>query len=304
MPFQPVNFAGISPLGYSALRNMPQTIGQGMQVGMMPAQERRAAEKAALENALNKIRMQYLPQDFQSQIALRGAQAQKAQQESAQTKMLQDILQRRLGGQQQGGAPGVSGDEQAEQLFRHVLKLPSEYPSEKSAREVETARQKKEMESQYLTAPARTEHEEVISRAPQFIRGLQQLIDAPSPADIHIPFTNIRYRPAAYKQHESLVSDLGETFARLRGYPKGQAGQEKAISQLERASGETDFAYRKRLKKLFPEIARTVAESSRALNKPVPEWVNKILRDQQKSASQSLSSLNDAELRKIAFGGN
>jgi len=301
MPFQPINFAGIAPIGLPGVAGMPEQIAKGFELTQLPEK----ARAQIFANQLAKLKADEEPERFRMAQALMGAQAGSAQASAKERmnkiRMLQEYLSGGSGGQ--GGGAGAGGLQDA--MMRHYLGLPAETPQEKSEREIDVSRRKKEMESQYLTAPARTEHEEVISRAPQFIRGLQQLIDAPSPADIHIPFTGIRYRPATYKQHESLAQDLGETFARLRGYPKGQAGQEKAISQLERGTLETDDSYRKRLKKLFPEIAKTVMESSQALGKPVPEWVIKILSETggNNTEKKSLGSMNKDELMKIAYGG-
>jgi len=306
MAYNPSSFTGTASLpvmGSPGIASAPEQIAKGFNLSQMPEK----ARTAMLANALARMKNEQEPQRFKSEQDLRAAQMQKGSQDADKMRMVQEYLKNNAAAGNGVGDvnAGDANNDLMKSWVRKQLGMPEETPGEKQDRDLDTAEKKKQMESQYLTSPARSEHEQVMSRAPQFIRGLQQLIDNPSPADFHMPFTNVRYRPAAYKKHESNVNDLGETFARLRGYPQGQGGQEKAIGQLERATGETDFAYRERLKKLFPEIAMTTAEAARALNKPVPSWAQKILSEegQPKSKPQDISSLSNEELIKIVSGG-
>lgn len=123
MPFQPIPFAGITPIGRPALANLGASLAQGMQLGQLPSQLRRKAQSEDLANRLSQIRADYLPetlqsdiqlkqrqaqrqqallsampQELQSRLALQSAQAQKARQEAWQKEILGQFLAQQLGG--------------------------------------------------------------------------------------------------------------------------------------------------------------------------------------------------------------
>lgn len=70
MPFQPINFASIEPIGNPALRdlagNLMRSFAQGMQLRQMPEQMQRQAESEQLANQLKSLQVQQEPQRFQS----------------------------------------------------------------------------------------------------------------------------------------------------------------------------------------------------------------------------------------------
>ena len=102
MAFQPVNFANIQPLGYSG-------VGRGMRVGMAPFQEARKKKAQDLVNSLTQMKMQYMPEEYASQAALRKAQTQKAMQDAAEKKFLTDILMQMSSSQPNGESALSSG---------------------------------------------------------------------------------------------------------------------------------------------------------------------------------------------------
>jgi len=58
MAFQPVNFAGINPLGYSGVRNLPQSLAQGFQAAQLPVQARQKAQSELMSNLLKQAQIQ------------------------------------------------------------------------------------------------------------------------------------------------------------------------------------------------------------------------------------------------------
>lgn len=74
MPFQPVNFAGIAPLGNPAMRNFVDSLMKGYAAAKMPAQMGREAEAQELANAFARMRNQQEPQAFESKLASEAAQ--------------------------------------------------------------------------------------------------------------------------------------------------------------------------------------------------------------------------------------
>lgn len=102
MPFQPINFASIAPLGNPAMRDLIPTIIQGLQAGAMPAQLRRAAQTQQLANAMSQLKLQQEPQDFAANMkskdlanAFQGMLNQE-QPDKFSSAMASAVAQRRL----------------------------------------------------------------------------------------------------------------------------------------------------------------------------------------------------------------
>lgn len=69
MPFQPINFANITPIGAPGARNWIDSLMKGFQASQMPQQMRRQAQSEELLNALNNLKLQQEPQRFESQMS-------------------------------------------------------------------------------------------------------------------------------------------------------------------------------------------------------------------------------------------
>jgi len=67
MPFQPINYANIQPQGSPWLRNLFDNLASGYQIGQMPAQMERDAQKQRLLNAFQEMKNQEEPQRFSSE---------------------------------------------------------------------------------------------------------------------------------------------------------------------------------------------------------------------------------------------
>lgn len=81
MPFQPINFANIAPIGAPAARNFIESLVKGFQAAKMPQQMERQAQSEELLNALNNLKrqgaqleLQQAPQRFESQMSNEAVQ--------------------------------------------------------------------------------------------------------------------------------------------------------------------------------------------------------------------------------------
>jgi hypothetical protein len=231
MAFQPVNYAGIAPMGISG-------IGQGMKMGMMPFQEIRKAKSDQLANALNQLKLEYLPQEYQSQFALRAAQAQKAQQDAAKQKMLSEHLKKRL--------EGAGNDELGEILFRKLVGLPEETPSEKQRRELSTYKQKKQFE-QELSGGETTGFKTQKQVASQGIENTLPLLDELQGLDVPGQGAAYIFSPDKQAKYQSVVSGITDSLVGALGLPKSNESLKTVEKMIARQPRESDKAYRRRL---------------------------------------------------------
>jgi hypothetical protein len=76
MPFQPINFANITPIGLPGIASAPEQIAKGFNLSQLPEE----ARTRMLANAFSQMKNEQEPQRFKSEQALRSAQLQKALQ--------------------------------------------------------------------------------------------------------------------------------------------------------------------------------------------------------------------------------
>lgn len=74
MPFQPINFASIAPLGNPAARDFLAHLVQGYSAAKLPAQMDRAAQAQELANIFAQLKNEQAPQEFESKLANEAAQ--------------------------------------------------------------------------------------------------------------------------------------------------------------------------------------------------------------------------------------
>lgn len=107
MPFQPINFAGIQPIGRPWLRDLIPTLMQGYAASQMPAQMKRQAQQEQLANAMQQLKLQQEPQTFQADIAgknlsnafqgmLNQEQPQKFSSEQARQALLNKLTNNQI----------------------------------------------------------------------------------------------------------------------------------------------------------------------------------------------------------------
>lgn len=204
MPFQPINFANIDPIGLPSLSAFGEGFGKGVK-------NQREEEQAALVNAINQMKLKYMPQEFESQRSLRVAQAQKAQEEAAKQKMLSDILRQHMqgGNQDDYGVPVAQNQrsELREALFRKLAGLPEELPGEKQSRELSTFKQKEEWKKDLekrtgdvLTGQSKSKLQDTVAALDRVIPDLKELIKiTPGKLDIS--------GRAAWNRKQGLIAD-------------------------------------------------------------------------------------------------
>lgn len=64
MPFQPINYANIAPIGSPFLRDFVETLTSGYKAGQLPSQLARQKEKEQLANAMQSLLVEEQPQKF------------------------------------------------------------------------------------------------------------------------------------------------------------------------------------------------------------------------------------------------
>jgi hypothetical protein len=64
MPFQPINFANITPQGNPGIRDFIDSLTSGYKSGQLPAQMERKTQEEELANALNKFKLEHAPEQF------------------------------------------------------------------------------------------------------------------------------------------------------------------------------------------------------------------------------------------------
>lgn len=120
MAFEPVNYAGIAPIGAPGLRDAFSSLMQGYEQARRPAQIEQQLRTEALRQKLLEAQAKYAPQEAASRLALRQAQlgaantaARKAQMEMARMQAFSDLLKQRhepsTGGDMGAQAPPVGG---------------------------------------------------------------------------------------------------------------------------------------------------------------------------------------------------
>lgn len=131
MPFQPINFANISPIGKPWARNFAENLRQGMEMGNLPQKLMGEKEQMALANALNREKVQqeqavtpYAPQNAMNNASILQNTADyapdmsKSTIEHLQGQTARDKAMAAIGGMQfTGGAGLVQGVEAMKRLY-------------------------------------------------------------------------------------------------------------------------------------------------------------------------------------------
>ncbi len=131
MPFQPINFANIAPIGKPWARNFADNLRQGFEMGNLPQKLMGEREQQALMNALQRENVQqqqaqtpYAAQNAQSNASILQNTAQnaprmsQAQYEHLQAQAMKDKALGAIGGMQFPGGMGlVQGEEAARRMW-------------------------------------------------------------------------------------------------------------------------------------------------------------------------------------------
>ena len=83
MPFRPINFAGIAPIGEPAVRDLASTLMQGYQAGQRPGQLARQRQTKELQNRMLQEKAKYLPEQLQQRLLSSQAATQLARRKAA-----------------------------------------------------------------------------------------------------------------------------------------------------------------------------------------------------------------------------
>jgi hypothetical protein len=244
MAFQPPRFRALTqadfPLG-DALREAMQAYQQaklgaarrdvlGEQQNLYKAQEAKARAEADKQAALNEVLRNYLmPKKDQQAAASQAAQTAPQQ-------------------------PQIPGITPQQALINKMIFGEAESPQQKAQREIETFRQKKEMAARLPTQRTLSQFQQRLPQVRPFIKGIDDLISAPSPVEVSLKGMQF-YLPDAVAKHKALVKNLVDTYLAVRGLPATEGNIQLASTILDRHGMESDAAYRRRLKE---ERRRTV----------------------------------------------
>lgn len=135
MPFKPIDFSDIAPQGF-------QSFSRGLATGMSPFQELRNQKSQSLTDALKKISLEYLPKQYQSNIAFTQAQQNRVNQDVRKQQLINDFLSK-------GQSPyGVVPHDFAKILARKAAGFPIQTPEEKYSQELQTYADKQRIKAQ------------------------------------------------------------------------------------------------------------------------------------------------------------
>lgn len=117
MPFQPINFAAIEPIGSPFLRNLIGTLTSGYKAGQLPAQMERQKQKEELANAFQGLKVKEEPERFSSQML-----TEKLNQDMQ--KLLNEEQPQKFGSEMSTAAIGRALHQANIDKIREELKLP------------------------------------------------------------------------------------------------------------------------------------------------------------------------------------
>jgi hypothetical protein len=243
--FQPINFAGIEPMGMKPFN-------QGMEAALAPFLNQRQAQESALQNALIQAQLEALPAEQQSKLRLQSAQAGKAEADAAKTMaqlqalgLLPDDMQGQMQAQQmQGGQAEGDGMpmylQQAPEQMRSRQPRPIEMLMEQlrggSQMPQMPGQSQMDMLSQQFEAPA----QEDVSPLEKFYAENPNLERLPSQEELNrrkFLFGSSELTPDE-KLTESLMKDYMKQFAphseTIKTNQRKVISAEKAIPQLKR----------------------------------------------------------------------
>jgi hypothetical protein len=265
MPFQPINYAGIAPQGYSALDDLVSNLKGGIDL----SQE---------------------PRTLASQNALREAQAAEASQKSRKEKMIANLLQQYVGGGQQGNGAGASSqgagspNKLGQYLFNKLVLGQTETPDMQQEREIQTARGKQESLQDLPTKSTLTKYQQSVNQVEPFIDKMQSIIELPSP--VHL--LNLPYRPSAVAAHEAAVNAAVDSYLAIKGWNPTKENIEVARGIISRHPFENDKSYRERIKKETTSALKGAIPYFEATKSKQPEVMQKILSGNHETFQPSL----------------
>ena len=263
MPFQPINYAGIAPQGFSALDELAANLKKGMEV-------------------------RQAPEEFSTQNELRKSQALKASQEGAKAKMIADIL-KKYGSTEQGqtvgavGSGGDSGDDFGRLLFNKFLLGQAETPAMQMGREVATARAKQQATQDLPTGETITRYQQSVNQVEPFIDKMKEIIDLPSP--IHAMY--IPYRASSVAAHSAAVNAAIDSYLAVKGWKPTKENIEVARGIIDRHPFESDSAYRERIKKETVSALKGSIPYFKSTKAEFPKIMNQILAGEHKTFKPS-----------------
>jgi hypothetical protein len=267
MPFQPINFANIAPLGLPGIASAPEQIAKGFNLSQLPEE----ARTRMLANAFSQMKNEQEPQRFQSEQALQSAQTQKSGQESLKLKMIQDLMSGKQE-MKQGNSEGIQ-----QYLLNKTLFGQAELPDQKRSREMESFKDKELFKrKQALEQPPSDIVSKYTQRTDQvepFINSMNSLVNMPSPTEV----VGGIYRPDAAAKHKSTVDSAADTYLSLRGLQGTVENINLAKNIIGRHRFEGDKAYRERIKDVLHDVMSGAAPYYKTLNRDMPESMQNIL---------------------------
>lgn len=208
-----------------------------------------------------------------SDLANTQAQASLNEQKSRKEKMLADLLENYQKQNFQGyGMPsmGSSGsmyemgnnNELAEQLFRQMIGVPSEFPGEKSEREQRAYRENaifnKNIESSMGTSSFNTQKQSMGLGIENTIPLIDELIE------LEVPGQGVGkyFAPNVQPKYEATVANITDKLVKAMGLSSTEESLHTVRQMIERQPRESEGSYKQRLKDLKSELLFTYGKVS------------------------------------------
>lgn len=335
MPFSPINFASISPIGRPSVANWAQYFSRGLEAGTQPAHLRREAEKEEIANKMAQTRSEYLPQNLQSDLALKkskiamqnlisqffpqqmktkmtlqSAQARKAIEEANQKEMIRRFMSSQFGkaapGQLQPSHESIGVDQSAgESLQTGGVGHPLNEFSQQYFRKLIGL--PSEFPSEKSSRVIEQSKQNIAERARQKMihptattQAIQERLvgsSVPLIEGIEDFLEQPRLRGSITGEYNSRALALAEKLARVELFPGTEGSIEKAMRIIMPRPLETPKRHRERLEHEIMLGAPYIAESFKNKGRPVPAAVKKYLKMRANKKAQT--SKNKTPITKV-----
>lgn len=272
MPFQPINFSNVAPIGNPAMRDFVENLMGGYKASQEPARMERQRKQEEIANALAQFNLEKAPEKFKSDMArtsllnsLTQMQIQNAR-EDRDPNIKIARAQEYLNGLKNAGVQITPDMEKG--YYRKALGLEEQSPEAKLQQALSLEMAKNQIRNKSdLTTATKTANQTIIRGVDATLPVLLKLQKMQAARDVPGQLINKYFKRDRQVKYQSMVNLLTDSLVSAYGLPKTNESLHLVSNMVARQPGESDENYDNRLVNLVEELKSRKKQASTDLGR-------------------------------------
>lgn len=272
MPFQPINFSNVAPIGNPAMRDFVENLIGGYKASQEPARMERQRKQEEIANALAQFNLEKAPEKFKSDMArtsllnsLTQMQIQNAR-EDRDPNIKIARAQQYLNGLKNAGVQITPDMEKG--YYRKALGLEEQSPEAKLQQALSLEMAKNQIRNKSdLTTATKTANQTIIRGVDATLPVLLKLQKMQAARDVPGQLINKYFKRDRQVKYQSMVNLLTDSLVSAYGLPKTNESLHLVSNMVARQPGESDENYDNRLVNLVEELKSRKKQASTDLGR-------------------------------------